>query len=480
MNLKEKTFSSVRWTAISNILGAFIYAVQLSILARFLSPKDFGLVAITTAITGYIQVFSDLGTGIGVIHKQDITKMQLSSLYWLNVVTSIILSLLIILLAPLIADFYNESELLKILAIAALIPLIQSVGMQYNYLLQKNLEFDKLAKIDILSRIVNFIISILLALKGYGAYSLVFGLIAMYSVSSLMFIGYGIKYNKPSFVFKFSEIKDLIRFGVFNVGMGTVNYFGMNIDTLLIGKMLGTTEVGIFFMVKKLVLYPAMIINPIITKVLTPVFSTIQNDIEKLKVAYLKTINYLSSINFFIYMLMFVFSYDIILFLYGKNWLQAVVVLKLLSIWGAIRSTGNPIGSLIFSRGRTDLGFYWNVGIYLWYIPFLYIGSLHGLVGLSIALIVFQLSLVVPNWYFLIRSLCGASFWEYHKEIIKPTLLVLVVGVILCLIYQPASYVNLIFSLIFAFGGYIMLQWFLNKDFLRNLFHLFSVKGVQK
>jgi len=120
----------------------------------------------------------------------------------------------------------------------------------------------------------------------------------MYSYTSLNFIRKGYKYHKLKFVFRLSEIKDLIKFRLFNLEASTMNYFGTNIDTFLIGKILGMNDTGIFFLVKRLVLYPSMIINPIITKVLTPVLAIYQDNLDKVKELYLKTINFLSSINF--------------------------------------------------------------------------------------------------------------------------------------------------------------------------------------
>ena len=204
------------------------------------------------------------------------------------------------------------------------------------------------------------------------------------------------------------------------MGERSINYFNSQFDTILIGKLLGTEALGIYTIAKNLVMKPAQIINPIITKVTFPIMAKIQNDTKQLKNIYLKTINYLCSVNFSIYMAIAVLAEPLVLLLFGDNWLESVVILQILSFYFMFRSIGNPIGSLQLAKGRADLGFYWNLGLFLLVPLAIYLGSFFGLVGVAFALLVLQIFLNFPNWFFMVRPLCGARFKEYFVQIILP------------------------------------------------------------
>jgi len=428
MNLKQKTLSGIKWTSMSSIIIAVIQIVQLSVLAHYLEPSDFGLMAIVTIIIGFSALFLDLGISASIIHKQDITHVQLSSLYWLNIASGLVLFIIIYSLAPFLANFYNEAELVPIIQLLALNFVISSLGSQYGLLFQKALRFNTMAKIGILSVSIGLIIAISLAMYGYGVYSLVYSSLISTIVSSFMNIFIGIKEHRPSLIFKYREITSMLSFGAFQMGERTLNYFNSQFDTILIGKLLGVEALGIYTVAKNLSMRPAQIINPIITRVTFPIMAKVQNDTIQLKSIYLKTINYLSSVNFPIYVLIAILAEPIILTLFGKKWSDSINVLQVLSLYGAIRSTGNPIGSLQLARGRADLGFYWNLGLFLFFPITIYMGSHWGLKGVTYSLLSLMIAISIPNWYFMVKPLCGATFKEYFWQIIKPFIFAVIAG----------------------------------------------------
>ncbi len=168
----------------------------------------------------------------------------------------------------------------------------------------------------------------------------------------------GLKEYKPSFVFKVGKIKEFLSFGAYQMGEKSINYFNSQVDTILIGKLLGMEALGIYSIAKQLIMRPAQVINPIITKVTFPTMAKVQEDTERLKKIYLKTMNYLSSINFPIYAFLFVMAPDLVPLIFGDKWYEAIVIVQILSIYGAIRSTG----SLLLA----NWGFYWNLGLFFY------------------------------------------------------------------------------------------------------------------
>lgn len=474
MNLKQKAITGIKWTTISTVIVTLLQLVQLAILARFLDPSAFGLMALVMVAIGFSQVFLDMGISNAIIYKQEITHKQLSTLYWVNVLAGISLFGIISLIAPFVAAFYKEPELTKLIIIVGLTFIIQPFGQQFMVIWKKELRFKEIAKIDIVNKFISLIVSAWLAIKGYGVYALVYGVLAGVVSQTILFMYIGMKEHKPSFVFVIGDVKEFLRFGAYQMGERTLNYFNLQIDVILIGKLFGVEALGIYSLAKQLIMRPAKIINPIITKVTFPIMAKMQDDIPKLKNIYLKTINYLSSINFPFYAFLFIFAHDIVLLMFGEKWLEAVVIVQILSIWGALRSTGNPVGSLLLARGKANWGFWWNFGLFF-YVPVgLYIGSHWGLIGVSWAWIIISLGGMIPNWYFLVRPLCGAKFIEYHKEIIVPAIIAFISGVIvyISILYVKSIIVKFTLSIFIGVILLILMNILMNKKFLKELLGL--------
>jgi O-antigen/teichoic acid export membrane protein len=469
MSLKSKALNGVKWTGFSSISLAIIQFSQIVILARILDPSDFGLMALTSVVIGFSALFMDMGISSAIVHKQDITHGQLSSLYWLNIFAGILLCFIIYIIAPYVATFYGEDEIHHLLVLLSLSFIITSVGNQFRILFQKKLQFDYIAKIEVVSASSGLVVAIVCAMNDFGVYSLVYATLTSTSVANIAFLITGLKFHKPNLYFKYHEIKTFISFGLFQIGERSINYFNSQFDTLLIGKILGAEALGIYHLAKNLAIKPAQIINPIINRVAFPVMATIQDDTLRLKNIYLRGINYLCSINFIIYLMLFVLAEPVVFLLVGEKWGESVIILQILSLYFLVRSTGNPVGSLVLAKGRADLSFYWNLGLF-YIIPIsIYVGSFKGVVGVAISLVILQLLLSIPNWYFLVRPLCKAKFQEYFIQILKPLLLSLVSVGTSYLIVNMFSTNHIIEGILFSMMSvllYVLLSLKFNNSFL--------------
>jgi O-antigen/teichoic acid export membrane protein len=478
MSLKTKALTGVKWTGLSSVSIALIQFIQIIVLARILEPSDFGLMAITSVVIGFSALFMDMGISSAIVHKQDITHSQLSSLYWLNVFAGLILFGFIYFLAPYVALFYGEAEIESLLKLLSLSFFITAIGNQYRILYQKELLFDYLAKIEIFSAISALIVALACALKGFGVYALVYGTLTNALIANVVFLVTGLKVHKPSFIFNYQDIKSFITFGLFQIGERSINYFNSQFDTLLIGKLLGTESLGIYNLAKNLAIKPAQIINPIINRVAFPVMAKVQDDTSKLRAIYLRGINYLCSFNFPIYLLLFVLAETIVFNLVGEKWADSVIILQVLSLYFLVRSTGNPVGTLVLAKGRADLSFYWNLGLFFIIPISIYLGSFQGVFGVAIALVALQVLLSIPNWYFLVNRLSEASFTDYFMQIIKP-LIISVVSVTIAyfltdLIFTAGLVKDFIFTLITVFF-YLLLSFKFNNGFISIMLSLVKV-----
>ena len=474
MDIRKKSISGIRWTTITNVTVAILYLAKLSILGRFLSKEEFGLASLAMVILGFVQGFVDMGLSNAIIHSQSVEKKHLDTMYWLNFIAGGIFFLVLNILAPFIASFYQHQELETLFRGISLAFLVQPMGLQFKVLLQKELEFYPIAVAEIVGAFLGVVSAFFMAKAGMGAKALVYSFLLSTTVASIIFLFMGLKTNKPSLYFKLSEVGPFLKFGLFQMGEKSINYFNTQFDVLVIGKVLGTEVVGVYNIAKQLVMRPAAIINPIITRVTFPAMAKIQNDELRLKKAYLKTLNYLSSINFLVYAGIFVLAPEVIQIFFGKGWTDAVGILRVLCIFAAIRSTGNPVGSLLLARGYASLGFYWNLGLFFIIPVVVYVGSLWGIYGVCWSLVALSTVLIMPNWRVQVYPLCNAGFNEYHKQILVPLITATISGAFA--FYVLKWFDGMLLRIVVAsFVGVVMgfvLNWFFNRSFVQTLMEL--------
>jgi O-antigen/teichoic acid export membrane protein len=401
MELKNIAASGIKWNFTSTTISTVLQIMQIIVLARILTPEDFGLIAIVGVIITFTQHFADMGVRNAIIHRQDITRKHLSSLYWLNILSGIALFAIIAALSPLVSNFYDNPQLKILLLLSALAFLITPIGQQFYILLQKNLQLARLAKFGILFAAVGTAVTVLSALAGQGVLSFVWGNLAS-AVTSTALAVYNFKTWRPSFHFSTDDLKGYVSFGLYQMGERTLHYFSWNIDKLLIGKLLGTEVLGFYSVAYQLMLRPMNIINPVFTQVAFPVFSVIQHDNERLKSGYLKLTRAISFITAPVYFIMFALAEPLILILLGDGWKPAVGIFQVLVWLGIFYSIGYPIGSLLLAKGRAGLSFWLNVFYFLLYAAAILIGSHWGVLGIAcgILLVASVITSPVDLWIF--------------------------------------------------------------------------------
>jgi len=474
MTLREQTFSGVRWTTVSSLGRALLQVFQIAILARLLTPADFGLVAVVAALMAILQMFSDAGVSNAIIHYQDITPTELSSLYWLNVGISTLLGLLLALLSPWVSLWYHEAELRPLFMIAALTLFVGALGQQARIVAQKNLRFADLAKVELGAALTGAVVAVALALLGGGAFSLIMGSLAAATSGTLLAWVYLAEGWRPKLALSATEIRRFLRFGAYIIGNNLANAFNSQVDVLLGGRLLGAQAIGLYSVPKDFSSRLAGIINPVVTGVSLPVMAKAQADTTLLKKLYLQMMRMTASVSFPVYVALAVFAGEVVRVLLGPQWQSAVPLLRLLACWALLRSTGNPVGSLLMALGRPDLSFHWNLALLLIMAPAVWLGSQFGLIGMAIAITLVAALLYVPNWYFLVRPLCGANFGEYTVQVAVPLGLSLVSGLIGYLGAQP--FVNDLPRLAMGglFGGvtYLAGSWYFNRSWVAAITEL--------
>jgi lipopolysaccharide exporter len=421
MSLKAEAISGAKWTTASSVAVAAIQFVQLVVVARVLSPGDFGLMAMVMAVLGFAQIFTDVGVGSAVIHRQTNSHQELSSLYWLNVFAGAAVFLLTVGATPLVVAFFDEPRLATLLPATALLFLIAPFGQLFQLLLQKELKFRDLALVEFLSAIAGAIVAIGCALEGLGVYSLVFGQLgtACFTTVSVALIVW--RDWRPAVRFRTVDIRPYLRFGLFQLGNRGVNFLVARVDQIIIGAILGAATLGIYNFAWNLAIMPVTRINPILTRIAFPLFAKVQLENARLKRGYLMLVWLLTATNGPILVGGAAVADSLVPLAFGPQWVPMVPVLQILAFVGLSRSIVNPIGSLVLAKGRPDLEFKLNVFFVVLQIPSVYLGArLGGLHGVAWTVLVLQLADLALVYRFLLRPIVGPCLWEYARCIASP------------------------------------------------------------
>jgi lipopolysaccharide exporter len=414
MELRTAAAAGTRWTAISALTGAVIQFSQLAILARFLVPKDFGMVAIIMVILGFAQTYLDMGISNAVIQRQDTSREQLSSLYWLNIFVGWIILGIVLALTPLIVTLYREPYLSTILPLAALLFLLGPPGAQFSLLLQKNLRFRTLAFVEIVATLGGALIAIDAAIMNFGALALVFGQLFSVAVSSLILTIVGWRNWRPMFRFQRDDINGYLGFGLFQMGERTLNFLSSRADQLVIGIVLGPAALGYYSLAWNLTIQPVARINPILTRVAFPLLAQVQHQTDRLKRGYLGLLRVVSVINAPISFGCAAIAPVLVPVIYGPRWTPSILLIQILSGVGLLRSMINPIGVLQLAKGRADMGFFWNLALVVPQVVGVILGVYFaGLVGVAVCLLSLLGIYYVATYWFMVRILLGPCLKEF-------------------------------------------------------------------
>ncbi|HMQ06366.1 MAG TPA: MOP flippase family protein [Saprospiraceae bacterium] len=412
MSIVKKAWSGIRWTSLSSAFAFIIALIKISFLTRLLHPSDFGLMALATFLLGFSSMFINMGIGAAILHKNEISREEYSSLFWLHVIFSMILVTILSGAAPWIAIFYREEELTRLIPIISVHLVFSALGYQFKIVAQKRLEFRYISLVEISGAFLGAILSIILAFKGWGVYALVWGAIIQAVLVNSCYFFSGTLRNGLLLHFRFHETKPFLRIGLYQTGGQIANFFNKDLDILLVGKWFGSEVLGGYSLAKQLCAKPILIINPILTFVASPLFSQIQNEAHRLKQAFLRLVNWTGALNFPVYLILLLFARPVVGWLYGESYLHIVIWVQILSVYMFLRSLANPLGSLTIATGKTYLEWWWNFGLLFVFPVILWFGSFWGIHGIVISLTFFMFVLLYLHWRWLILRMLPADLYD--------------------------------------------------------------------
>lgn len=350
-SLKKATLNAASWNFSNMLVGQVRTFIVSTILARLLMPEDFGLLGMAMVFASLTDSFVDFGFGNAVIQKQKVNKLQLSTVFWINMLMAVILGLIMYFSAPLIAIYFEMPKLLPITKLMSLTFLIKGLSTLQNALYKKDLDFKTPFKIALFSGIVSGVLGIILAYVGYGVYSLIYSQIAGWIIGTIL-IWYFSSW-KPSFLFRLNAVEDLWSFGYkYSLSIFIDSIFS-RLDTLVIGKLFNAATLGLFYKAQSL---NSLIIQYAFTSfsgVLFPTLSKLAHDKEKLREVLIRILHLVCFTTFLFSGLMFVNAKAVIVLLLTEKWLGSVPIFKILALFSFVYTIPTILNSPILSIGKS-------------------------------------------------------------------------------------------------------------------------------
>jgi PST family polysaccharide transporter len=358
-DLGARTARAGAVTVVSHTLRFVITIAATGVMARLLKPSDYGLIGMVAFFTYFVALFKDLGLSVATIQKSEVTREQVSTLFWLNVAVSVAITVLMIALAPFVSWFYGDQRLMSITVVTALGFVLGGLTVQHEALLRRQMKFFSLVSIALTSTVVGYIVGIYLAWRGFSYWSLVFSQLALLLTNT---IGVWLVCRwRPGLPKRNSGVRSMIAFGRNFTGFSIINYFSRNLDNLLLGKIWGANELGLYNRAYQLMTLPIDQINEPITSVAIPALSRIKDEEQRYRQAYLRMLEKIAMFTMPAIAFMMATSDWIVQVVLGPQWSATSRIFLLLGITGLFQPIANTTGWLFLTQGRSRHMFQWGL-----------------------------------------------------------------------------------------------------------------------
>ena len=358
-DLSTRTARGGAVTLAAQLLKFLISTTSTIVLARLLTPQDYGLIGMVAVVTGFVSIFKDMGLAIATIQKEEINGDQVSTLFWINVVISIAVMLVTTAIAPAVAWFYGEPRLTLVTVGFAGALVFGGLAVQHEALLRRQMRFTSLAVIEISSLIVGIVAAVIFASHGARYWALVVNQLVQaitYAVGVWIICGW-----IPGRPRRHSGVRSMFAFGGNLTGFHVINYFARNLDNMLIGKFWGSWQLGLYAKAYQLLLLPIDQINSPIAAVAIPALSRLADSPERYRRAYLRILQKVAILTMPAMAFMIGCSDWIITLVLGPQWIDASRIFALLGIVGLVQPIANTTGWLFMTQGRTRHMFQWGL-----------------------------------------------------------------------------------------------------------------------
>lgn len=477
MSLKDKTITGVKWSAFNSFATQIVGFIISIVLARLLSPSDYGITGMVGIFFGISGVFIGGGFGAALVRKKDRTREDYSTVFYYNVGMSLLFYILLFLIAPWIAQFYKMPILIPITRVSALGVIFGALGGVQASQFSIKLDFKTPTKVAIISLSISGTIGIILAFLKFGVWALVFqGLISSLTTTILYWI-----YSswKPLPLFSKKSFTYLFGFGSKLMVTSLMDVVYMNAFPLIVGKFFSASQLGLYTRSESLAQLPATTITGIVQKVTFPVLSEIQDDNERLAVNYRRIIRTVSFIVFPCMFMLAVLAKPLVQVLLSDKWLPAVPYLIILCFNWVLFPVHVINLNLLQVKGRSDLFLKIEVVKKVLFIVVIVCSVPFGLMGMCIGRVFTSFMGLFIHTYYTER-LINLGVWKQLKDI-SPIYLISIISAIVSyfsLLLTDIPFVQLLVGGLVYGGIYLFTAYVFNMSELVELFKILFKKDI--
>ena len=469
-NLKKKAASGMAWTALQKYSTMFIQFISGIILARLLTPHDYGCIGMLMIFMVLAEAFIDGGFGAALIQKKRPTQEDYSTIFFWNIGMAILLYAILYLSAPVIADFYHIPLLSKVLRVQGIILFIYAFNIVQRNQLQKKLNFKVLSMVTVTTSIITLLVTIVLAYHGFGVWSLVAHNIVAALIPALFFWFY-IKW-RPVFTFSWKSFRELFSFGLYMFLTNLLNQFGHQIQGLLIGRFYNSSTMGFYSKANGTERLASSSISQIMTQVTYPLYAEVQDDKERLANIIQQLTMTLSFLTFPLMFILLLCAKPLFVILYSERWIDSVPYFQVLCIAGLAYSLQSVNYQSISAIGKSKALFGWTFVKRIMGIVFVVLGLLiAGIKGLLIGM-------VVNTWFSyavnigMVSKYIGYKWWRQLFDIM-PVMVVSIIAAIVsygvCTALQLSLFMDGIFKIVVYVFVYLGWAYMFKPEASKNI-----------
>lgn len=474
-NLKSKSVSGGIQTIGAQIVAFLMNMAATIFMARLLTPEDYGIIAMVTSITGFVLLFKDIGLTQAIIQKEYVTQDEVSQIFWLNVLIGLLLGVIILLMGPALSHFYKEPRLTNITRVFASVGILGGLAAQHTALLNRQMQFKKLALITVLSSSISLATGILLAYNDWGYLSIAYMTLTQAIVQTLL---YWILCNWRPNAFKLTkQIKHYINFGAGITGFNTINYFSRNLDNILIGKLIGASALGLYSRAYQLLMLPISQIRDPLNAVGIPALSTLNEQPEKYRTYYKEFLFLFAFFSMPAVVLLFICAEPLILLILGSKWISAAPIFRLLAVTALIQPIASTRGMILISTGQSKRYFKWGIWNAVAVIFAFVAGIQWGVTGVAVGYALANYVILVPSLQFCFKN-TPVSVLDFFKTIAPVTVFSITSGFATWILFKELQEQHALTQILLGsilFGSIYFASWMLLKQTRMQLYGIWNL-----
>ncbi len=449
-NLTSRTISGISWTVMATAVKALSQFVYIYIMARFLTPADYGLVAMGELVLRFATYFSRMGMGETLIQKKELSKDDISAAFSTGIILGIFFYSLVFIIAPFAVYFFDDDNLTLVLRIQALVVLVNGFFIPAQALIRRGLHFKFAAKLTVFAVIVSYFgVGVTMAVLGFGYWSLVSA-----NIVQLFIMGLGSYLFSPHslrLTFKWEHYKPLVSYSTKTSGISFMEFISRNTITFMTGNLFGKQILGYYDRANRISRLPVQMMVNSISGVLFPVFSRIQDDMKRLRSAYGTAIAMMSFLILPLTIGMAIMGKPIVMVLLGEPFKDSIVLLQIISPAVALLFLSHFGGVICNSTAHLKEKFYILLTYMALLVVLIYVSSPYGVIGLTASMLVSE-SVMHVGYFLLMRRIFSASTGSLLSDYVPGILSGLVTGLLMYAVRLMAEQLGLADQLILILG----------------------------